>query len=516
VSQRGQTMCRTLVQRCLSFKVLLLLFVMNLCLITSLHAQRSAAPLLSGIPNLTPPQIAVGRAIEDLCPNLSPNATGSTGDLQIRCTELIGNALSGNLGAVPDPLLQMTTKEVSSQGTSSIETSTIQFTNIATRMVELRRGASGFSLLGIALHDLEKTPPRPVIASLWPSQNRTTVGDDGALNTFPKLATSFSGSTSEPMLAQGLGAGAASSAGVNPFGRLGIFVNGTFSFGDKDTTSREAGYDFDTYGVTGGVDYRFTDNLVLGLAFGYTNTGDDYASARGWMDANAYTFSAFGTYYVGSLYFDGIFSYAWNDYESARNIVYAVPSTDRFGNLVPGTTTVNQTARSETDGIQFSFGLNAGYDFTARGFTFGPYGRLNYLQAEIDAFQERIDNTDPGSGLALAIHEQEVESLTWALGGQASYALSTGFGVLVPQVRLEWEHEFLNNQRTIAARFVSDPANTPILLETDNPDRDYFNVGAGLSAVFQRGVSAFAYYETVLALRDVTAHKVSVGVRLAF
>ena len=158
------------------------------------------------------------------------------------------------------------------------------------------------------------------------------------------------------MLAQGWSSGSASSAGANPFGRLGLFVNGTFSFGDKDTTSREAGFDFDTYGVTGGVDYRFTDNLVLGLAFGYTSTEDDYASARGNMDANAYTFSAFGTYYVGKLYLDGIFSYSWNDFDSARNIVYTIPSVE---SQRQATTTVNQTARSETDGTQFAFSLGS-------------------------------------------------------------------------------------------------------------------------------------------------------------
>jgi outer membrane autotransporter protein len=509
VPQRGQTMVKTLMLRSSLFKFLLLPFVSSLCLMEFLHAQT-----LSGIPGLEPPQAAVGRAIEVLCPMLSPSAPGSTGDLQIRCTELVGNA--GNPDAVRNPLLQMTSKEVSSQGSSVIETSTIQPSNLVTRMSELRRGATGVSLMGIALHDLGKTPPSAAVASLWPGQDRATLGDTGAPNTFPKLATSFSGNSSEPMLAQGLSAGAGSSAGANPFGRLGIFVNGTFSFGDHDTTSREAGYDFDVYGVTGGVDYRFTDNLVLGLAFGYTDIRDEYTSARGWTDADVYTFSAFGTYYVGRFYVDGIFSYAWNDFDSARNIVYAVPSTDRMGNPVPGTTMVNQTARSETDGAQYSFGLSGGYDFTARGFTFGPYGRLSYLKANIDAFQERIDNTNPGFGLALGINEQDVESLTWALGGQVSYALSTGFGVLVPQARFEWEHEFLDNQRTITARFVSDPLRTPILLDTDDPDRDYFNLGAGLSAVFQRGVSAFVYYETALALRDVTAHQVAVGLRLAF
>ena len=179
-------------------------------------------------------------------------------------------------------------------------------------------------------------------------------------------------------------------------------------------------------------------------------------------------------------------------------------------------TAITSGARSETDGSQYAFSLSTGYDFTARGFTFGPYGRINYLKADIDAFQEHIDNTNPGFGLALSIDDQDVESLTWVLGGQGSYALSTRFAVLLPQVRFEWEHEFLNDRRTVTARFVSDPANTPILLDTDRPDRDYFNFGAGLSAVFQRGTSAFVYYETVLALRDVTAHKIAVGVRLAF
>jgi outer membrane autotransporter protein len=355
-----------------------------------------------------------------------------------------------------------------------------------------------------------------MVANLWPGQDRATIGDAGASDMLPRFDTDFSGSNTQPMLAQGLSAGTGGSAGANPFGRLGIFVNGTFGFGDKDTTSREAGFDFDTYGVTGGIDYRFSDKLVLGLAFGYTSTDSDFASARGEMDANAYTFSAFGTYYVDRLYIDGIFSYGWNDFDGTRNIVYTIPSTDRLGSPVPGTTSVNQTARGETDGTQYSFALSTGYDFTAKGFTVGPYGRLSYLKADIDGFQERIDNTNPGFGLSLAINDQAVESLTWALGGQASYALSTGFGVLVPQVRFEWEHEFLNNQRTISARFVSDPTTTPILLETDNPDRDYFNLGAGVSAVFQRNVSAFAYYETVLALRDVTAHNVTVGIRLAF
>lgn len=493
-------------------------FLWGLCIAPSLDAQESGQAFtpLSSIPGLTPPEEAMGRAIETLCPQLSPRATGGTGDLQIRCTEVVGNALAGNEEAVRNPLLQMTTKEVSSQGTSAIETSSIQFTNVGARLAALRRGVTGISIQGLALHDVERGLRSGAVASLWGGENGAAVGDVGGFNTLPRIDSTFA---APPLLAaapQSQTGAAASTMGPNPFGRLGLFINGTFTFGDKDTTSREAGFDFDTYGVTGGLDYRFTDNLVLGLAFGYSVTDADFDAARGNLDVDAYSFSLFGTYYLDKLYFDGIFSYGWTDYNSHRNIVYAIQSTNRSGAIIPGTTTVNQAARSDTDGKQYSFSLSAGYDFTVRGFTFGPYGRLNYLKADIDAFQESIDNTNPGFGLSLAIEEQDVESLTWVLGGQASYALSTRFAVLVPQLRFEWEHEFLNDRRNITARFVSDPTNTPIVLVTDEPDRDFFNFGAGLSAVFPRGVSTFVYYETVLALRDVTAHKVAVGVRLAF
>jgi outer membrane autotransporter protein len=118
--------------------------------------------------------------------------------------------------------------------------------------------------------------------------------------------------------------------------------------------------------------------------------------------------------------------------------------------------------------------------------------------------------------LALKVRGQDVDSLTTALGGQVSYAISTALGVLLPQLRVEWEHEFLNDSRTIRATFVEDPtdAQREIQVRTDAPDRDYCNLGAGLSMTFRGGTSAFAYYETVLGLADVTIHNFTLGVRV--
>jgi len=48
---------------------------------------------------------------------------------------------------------------------------------------------------------------------------------------------------------------------------------------------------------------------------------------------------------------------------------------------------------------------------------------------------------------------------------------------------------------------------------TDAPDRNFFNIGVGLSATFRGGVSAFVSYETVLGLENITRHSVTMGVR---
>lgn len=47
--------------------------------------------------------------------------------------------------------------------------------------------------------------------------------------------------------------------------RLGVFANRTYTQGDKDATSRAAGFDAHTAEGTLGVDYRFTNNVALGV-----------------------------------------------------------------------------------------------------------------------------------------------------------------------------------------------------------------------------------------------------------
>jgi outer membrane autotransporter protein len=260
-----------------------------------------------------------------------------------------------------------------------------------------------------------------------------------------------------------------------------------------------------------------TSNLILGVGAGYGKLSADFSDNGGTVDADDFTASLYGTYYPNEkLYVDGIITVGFTSYDLERRIVYSIPTVPSVGT---GITNVNQTAKADPDGLTFGVGVAAGYDFSWGALTAGPIGRVNYVRSKVDSYSESINNTAPGFGLALDVPSQTVESLVTGLGGQVSYAISTPIAVFVPQVRFEWVHEYLNDSRTYSAQFVNDPtpsAATTIQWTTDDPDRNFFNIGVGVAATFTRDISAFVLYETVLDLNDVTQHRVSVGLRVEF
>lgn len=352
-------------------------------------------------------------------------------------------------------------KQVSTLAPAAIASAQTQATNIGLRLLNLRRGGSAASAGGLSFNLDGQTVP---------------VG----------LAASGLFSLAER--------GGGASADASALGGLGIFVNGIGSFGDQRASSREPGFDFHTAGLTAGADYRVIPPLVLGAAFGYASSKTDFDAGAGEMSARAYSVSVYGSYYVGSqFHVDAIFTYGWNDYDTERNISF------------PG---ISATAKASPSGNQVATSLNAGYDFHFGGLSVGPSLRVSYVNVDVDSFRER------GSGVFdLSVRSQNVESLTTSLGGEISYAISVPFGVLTPLFRFEWEHEYKGGSRLIQGTLVSG---TAFSVRTDAPDRDYFNLGVGLTGTFKSGVSAFFYYETILGRSRVTNHLFTLGVRLEF
>jgi len=311
-------------------------------------------------------------------------------------------------------------------------------------------------------------------------------------------------------LVAGLLPGGVSGGGASAdpaFGPFGGFLNVRYVTGDNDETRFQPGYDFDGWSLLGGVDYRFDDNLIGGISLRYSDGDVDYDSNRGDMEGDTWGVSLYGSYSLENGFFiDGLVGYASTDYTLKRNVTYMI-----------GTETATQVAKSDPNADIWNLNVGAGYTYYMDSWSITPSVRLNYLQNEVDSFAERMTNpTAVGGAMALALDSQTYDSFTSNIGVQIANAISHRGGVVVPQLRIGWVHEFQDDQEQVGARFVDDINNQPLFVVTDERVSDYADLSLGVSAQFPQGRSAFLSYNTLLGYDDVSYNAINAGFRLEF
>jgi len=292
----------------------------------------------------------------------------------------------------------------------------------------------------------------------------------------------------------------------------GMFVSGVYVDTDRDTTSLESGFDGESWGVTGGIDYVFSDKLILGAAFGYTSTDTDLKRGGGDVDTDSYSYFAYWSMFPNEhWYIDAMAGYTDNDHDQQRNINYTIggPGT---GLATP--TVVNNAAISDTDSNEISVSVTAGRNFTNGIWTISPFGRIDYGHIEIDNFNEVMaDTTGNGNGLALRVDGQEFDSLMLSFGSSIIGQFGDRF---FAQFEFEHVHEFKNNNDALTVSFVNDSFNLPILMLLDQPDRNFFNIGAGFTAIITDRLTGYARYQALLGYEDLDVQSVEFGLRLGF
>ena len=275
-------------------------------------------------------------------------------------------------------------------------------------------------------------------------------------------------------------------------------------------------FDYDAYGATIGADYRLDDNNIVGALVGYGNVDADFDSNNsfstspsdspgGDIDADSWGIGLYGTHYRENFYIDGLIGYTRTDYDIDRKI--SLPLGPNPGDSAAAVAT-KRTARGDTDSDSFTIGVGGGLDLQAGSITYGPFARLTYQETKVDDYEEK-----GAEGLNLTVDDQDWDSLTTTLGGGASYASSRDWGVLIPFARVAWVHEFENDSQKMKAFYTVDPQQNNLVAQTDDPDRDYFELGIGVSAVMRGGLQAFFDYQTLLGYSDLTDHIFTIGIR---
>ncbi len=295
-------------------------------------------------------------------------------------------------------------------------------------------------------------------------------------------------------------------AGSDDYARLGAFLTGVYGTGDREDSDNVAEFDFDTTGITIGVDYRFGAAFVAGIAYSYTDSELDIANDFGDIDVESNSATVYGTYYAENFYVEGFVTFGSNDYKSSRNVDYNTDSGER------------ETLSSNTDGDQFTWGISAGYNNNAGNWLYSYYLTANAIDLTADGYTEATDS--PNGSLALIVEDQDIESLQAILGVQLSFNASTETGVVRPYLDVAYHYEFEDGDDPITAQYANDPFRAEdghtLRVLTDAYDEDYFRITLGVSAVFQGGTQVFLNYDTVAGLEDITSNVITAGVRLEF
>ncbi len=411
-------------------------------------------------------------------------------DLLRRCADVIQ---AGGLGiqkdqATPEDnaeaavaLRQIAPDEIAAQGTTSIQAVNTQQSNVAARIAALQSGLGGLSLRRLSLR----------------SHDSMLAGDD--------LQKLVGGAAGEETRAS----------------RLGLFISGDLSSGDKDTTSREAGFDFDTQSLTVGVDYFLDSNAFIGMALGITAIDMNIDDNGGGLDTDNVSISLYGSVFQrNNFYINGFLDFTSSDFSSRRNLDYTLDETEGGCCVVTETgerVTVRQNALGKTDGKQTSASINMGYEINKGAFSYGPVFDLSYSSLTIDGFSETMSNPEAvGRGLALTYLDQDIDSLRSVLGFKLNHVSSKNWGVFSKQLRLDWHHEFKDEARTIRSFYKFDPAQTVMTLKSDDPDADFYSLAIDLAAGLPNGRSAFVSYATLIGLDNVSVNQISAGMRFEF
>lgn len=408
---------------------------------------------LAFIPGLDPRAQSVAQAIDGLCPQLATippeQLTAGQRDLQRRCGEVVGAAGGASANSA---ISQLRADGAAPQASAAFGGRDVQMGNVNLRFDALRTGVRGLSLAGLNVQTANGALP---IGSLLQGANSSNESGGG-------LGSRWSG-----------------------------FITGQVARTDEEKGDGAPGFDGRGYGLTAGVDYRASEQWVLGAALGYDTSDSDLLEDRGSVDSKQITGTVYASWVSPSnFYADFLAAYSRINFDLERVIRY------RIGAGGAAETQVAQAALASPDGDSSTFALSLGRDFHSGAWTTSAYLRGELTNVDLDGYDEVARLPDaPGSGLMLRVNARELESRTVRFGARASYAHSASYGVLLPSLRAEWVRELQDDPQLINASFIADPGSRNISFLGSRIDDSYGNLGLSLTSVLSNGRSLFFSYE---------------------
>jgi uncharacterized protein YhjY with autotransporter beta-barrel domain len=283
----------------------------------------------------------------------------------------------------------------------------------------------------------------------------------------------------------------------------GIFVDGNGIFAQANSGNMLPGYNSQSGGVTTGLTYKWNENVGTGIYCGYQGTytksgadGSGLGTGSLLID-NAVRFGVFGTYGQKDgkgLFVNALAGGGYHNFQATRVIQYA--GMNRTANSAPGA--------GELDTM-----LAGGYDIQRDKFTFGPTASLQYTYLGVNSLNET-----GAQSLSFNSGGWNSSSMLSSVGAHAAYSWVASKNILVvPQVNLSWQHEFMQNPYAISGNL---GGTSPTFSNwSATPIRDFLYTGVGFTVEFAKRWNTSFFYNAATGNSDLVSQNIfwSAGVK---
>ena len=262
----------------------------------------------------------------------------------------------------------------------------------------------------------------------------------------------------------------------------------SYDYGKRDLSGSFLSGDDKLNTITLGGDVKVNPNLLVGIAFGYTEDKGDFGGGTGGYKLHEGSLTAYAGYEINRWWVAGTLGGGSLEYRDVHR------------NIQLGALTRRETG--DTNGSQIMYSALGGYWFSYSTLLHGPYARVAWQDITVHRYSEQGSDST-----ALSFCEQKRKSLVTSLGWQVSGQI----GAVRPYGRVTWEHESKNDDRTVSATPVG--LNTTYAMPVIKPDNSYANFVLGLASDFGR-VTGYVTAQGTSGRNDGNGYAVTVGVML--
>jgi len=250
---------------------------------------------------------------------------------------------------------------------------------------------------------------------------------------------------------------------------------------DQNARSGAAAFDMGSYGFALGADTDRIEDIIFGVAFGYSETDIDFSDInRTATNIKAYQAGVYGDYdIVGNLFLSGALLYSYNMIDNVRNNINGTAFA----------------AEADYSASQYSARVETGYDLIEGNMIVTPKALIHYTHYDPDDYRE----TGAG-GASLVVGTESLNILEAGIGVEAKWTVYDRFE---PALHAGYRYDMIGDAIQTTSRFAGGGAS--FVTSGSNPARHNINGGAGLTFRATETASFTAAYD-IEHKDEYTAH----------